>query len=325
MASPAQTPPETLPTYLRFAAVGDSTTVGVGDPLPGHPIGLGAGATGRDGTWRGWATLLAESLDAAYDVSFCNLAVSGATARDVAERQLRDAVDHRPDLASLVVGLNDTMRSTWDPALLREDLLEAARRLTGRGALLMTVRFHDHGAVFGLPRLLRAPLQRRIDGLNAIYDEVYARFGGVRVDLAECPEVLDRSSWSVDRLHPSERGHRALARGFARELAALGVQVAEPSAEPDNEQARTWRAEVTWMVAEGAPWVGRRARDLGPWAARAAWRAAVTPRLTGARSPQTDQPAAPDRPAPPRTSAAGGHDDRFAMGDGDGVLAVGTP
>jgi len=25
------------------------------------------------------------------------------------------------------------------------------------------------------------------------------------------------------------------------------------------------------MVAEGAPWVGRRARDLGPWAVRLAW------------------------------------------------------
>ena len=31
------------------------------------------------------------------------------------------------------------------------------------------------------------------------------------------------------------------------------------------------RQDVAWMVREGAPWVGRRARDLGPWAVRAAW------------------------------------------------------
>lgn len=309
VASPAQTQPEALPAYLRFAAVGDSTTVGVGDPLPGHPVGLGAGATGRDGTWRGWATLLAQGLETAYDVSFCNLAVSGATARDVVETQLGDAVDHRADLVSLVVGLNDTMRSAWDPAVLRADLLHTAERLTERGSLLMTVRFHDHSAVFGLPRVLRSPMQRRIDAVNEVYDEVHDRFGGVRVDLAQCPEVFERSSWSVDRLHPSERGHRALARAFARELADVGVRIAEPCAEPDNEQAQNWRTDLTWMVTEGAPWVGRRARDLAPWAARAAWRVAV--------------PAA----APARDgvgSAASGHDDRVAVGDGDGVLTVGA-
>mgnify|MGYP006172950607 CR=1 FL=1 len=35
--------------------------------------------------------------------------------------------------------------------------------LAGQGAILLTVRFHDHSRVFGLPRLLARPLQRRID------------------------------------------------------------------------------------------------------------------------------------------------------------------
>lgn len=293
-------------SYLRFAAVGDSTTVGVGDPMPGTPLGLGAGATGRDGTWRGWATLLARALDASYDVSFCNLAVSGATARDVVEHQLADAIDHHPDLVSLLVGLNDTMRSTWSPAQLRADLLHAADRLTAGGALLMTARFHDHGAVLGLPGFLRRPMQRRIEVVNAVYDEVHATYGGVRVDLATCAAVRDRASWSVDRMHPSERGHRALARCFAEELGAAGFAVEPPRAEPDADRVVTWREDLGWVVTEAVPWMGRRARDLGPWAARAAWDRVPVP--VGARRPGR--------------SAAGGEDDRVAVGDGDGVLAV---
>ena len=88
------------PRYLRFAALGDSTTFGLGDPVVGG--------------WRGWARLLAEALSAsAYDVSFCNLAVPGATAETVLRDQLPDAVAHRPDLVALIVGINDAMKSTW--------------------------------------------------------------------------------------------------------------------------------------------------------------------------------------------------------------------
>ncbi len=133
-------------TYLRFAALGDSTTVGVGDPVPGG--------------WRGWARLLAESLATAYDVSFCNLAVSGATSTGVLAGQLVDGLAHRPTHASLIVGVNDTMRSTWDPSRMRTELMTCAEALHGVGAELITARFHDHGEVFGLPHVLRRPLGR---------------------------------------------------------------------------------------------------------------------------------------------------------------------
>jgi lysophospholipase L1-like esterase len=248
--------------YLRFAALGDSTTYGIGDPV--SPI---VSATG----WRGWARLLADALATSYDVSFCNLAVSGATSRCVASLQLTDALAHRPDVASLIVGVNDTMRSTWDPVRIREDLMTCAEALASDGALLLTARFHDHGRVFGLPGVLRRPLQARIEAVNEIYDEVHAAHGGLRIDLAVRPEVLDRSFWSVDRLHPSELGHRLFAAGFAELLAAEGFDFAAPSVEPEGGVETSWRTDLVWIAAEGVPWIGRRARDLGPWAARMAW------------------------------------------------------
>lgn len=242
--------------YLRFAALGDSTTAGVGDPVP-------------DG-WRGWARLLAASLADQHDVSFCNLAVSGALAGDVRHRQLPDALAHRPDIASLIVGVNDTMRSAWDPVRIRREVLETAEALHGTGALLLTARFHDHGRVFGLPGVLRRPLWARISVLNDVYDEVRATWGGIQVDLATQPEVFLREFWSVDRLHPSELGHRALARSFAAGLAAYGIAAEPPPLVRDGGSVPTWRSDLVWMVSEGVPWIGRRARDLGPWAARMA-------------------------------------------------------
>lgn len=54
----------TLRGYVRFAALGDSATYGVGDPF-------GQG-------WRGLARILAESVGESHDISFCNLSSPGA-------------------------------------------------------------------------------------------------------------------------------------------------------------------------------------------------------------------------------------------------------
>lgn len=238
-------------------ALGDSTTVGVGDPYRGG--------------WRGWAALLADALGSSQQVTFTNLAVSGATTPSLLADQLPLTGGDRIDLASLIVGVNDTMRSTFDPLQIRDCLHECAAELTRRGALLLTVRFHDHGRVFGLPVWLRRPLWRRIELVNAAYDEIETTYGGIRIDLAARPEVYRREFWSIDRLHPGERGHRTLARAFADRLAAHGVPIAVPPA-PDCDAGVTPTAwgDALWMLREGAPWVGRRARDLGPWAARMA-------------------------------------------------------
>lgn len=244
--------------YLRFAVLGDSSTFGLGDPVVGG--------------WRGWTRLLADGLvEAGHDVSFCNVAIPGATAASVLAEQLDEAVSHRPDLAVLVVGVNDVLKSTWDAGRVRDDLFACADALTGTGSTLLTVRFHDHDRVLPLPEPLRRPLHNRIEALNAVWDDVHAAYGGLRVDLAARPELLERQYWAPDWMHPSELGHRHLARAFAAELAAAGTAVVPPLAECSGGLPPSWRRDALWLLAEGAPWVGRRARDLGPWAARLAW------------------------------------------------------
>lgn len=75
--------------------------------------------------------------------------------------------------------------------------------------------------------------------------------------------MVDRACWSVDRLHPSERGHRALAGAAAEGLRAAGYAVEPPSDVLDGLPVR-WRDDAAWVVRAGVPWLGRRARDWGP-------------------------------------------------------------
>jgi len=248
---------QTAREYVRFVALGDSASCGVGDRTP-------------DG-WRGWARILADAIAADHHVSFCKLAVPGARVADVRRHQLSPALDHRPGIASLVVGLNDVMSSTWNPAQIREDLLHCAAELARQGALIVTVRFHDHARVFGLPKLLAWPVRRRIQVLNAIYDEIHEHYGTLRVDLAADPAVYARELWAVDRLHPSELGHRRLARIVGHALNEEGLDFDPPSLKctgtPPSRRdlARTLATEVV-------PWLARRISDLAPRAAQEAVR-----------------------------------------------------
>jgi lysophospholipase L1-like esterase len=242
--------------YIRFAVLGDSASCGVGDPTSHGP--------------RGWARLLADAIADKHHVSLCNLAIPGAAVADVRWKQLPDALDHRPVLVSLVVGLNDVLRSTWDPERIRTDLLHCAGELARQGALVVTVRFHDHTRVFGLPGVLSRPLRRRIEVLNSIYDEVHEQYGALRLDLDD-PALYSRELWSFDRLHPSERGHRWLARRVGELLNADGLVFPLPSPAPTSTPPSR-REQARALAVEMAPWLGRRFSDFAPWAARQALR-----------------------------------------------------
>jgi lysophospholipase L1-like esterase len=234
----------------RFAALGDSITVGTGDPAPG-------------GGWRGWAALLGGTLPQA---EMHNLATLGALAADVERVQLPAAAALRPDVASVVVGINDTLRGDFDPERTGSAISRTVAALRAAGAEVLTMRLPDPGQMFGLPGALARPLARRMHAVNAAVDEVARRHGTVHLDAACDPATYERYYWSVDRLHPNERGHRLIACRFHALLAAAGFPVG-PGPGPDPEPSSpppTRLAEVGWMATKGTAWLVRRSRDLVP-------------------------------------------------------------
>ncbi|MEU4247453.1 SGNH/GDSL hydrolase family protein [Amycolatopsis sp. NPDC026612] len=243
----------------RLAVLGDSTAVGLGDPLP------------RRGGWRGVGPLVAAALGVEAG-GYLNPAFAGARMRCVLTAQVPAALAHRPDVALLVAGMNDTLRPDFDAARVAADLAEVIRRLGEIGTTVLPVRFHDHSEVFRLPPSLKRALSARVAELNAAIDEVVAREGVPCLDLARLPGAYDLTSWSVDRLHPSELGHRMLASGFTGLLAEAGFAVPEPvSLTCGGGAPPSATGHLGWLVLKGIPWLWRRGREFLPHAAVIMW------------------------------------------------------
>lgn len=237
-----------------FAALGDSITLGVGDPVR---------AAGRNGkAWRGWAVLLADGLP---EPELHILAANGACAADVERDQLPRALRLRPDIASVVFGVNDTLRPGFDPDRIAAAAAHTVGALRTAGAEVLTMRLPDPGWMLGLPGALARPLAWRIHDINAVMDAVAEQLGTLHFDAAGDAQTYDRRLWAVDRLHPNERGHRLIARCFHEMLAAAGNPVGPaPDLEPANSPP-TRLAELAWLATKGTAWVLRRSTDLVPY------------------------------------------------------------
>ncbi|MES5822127.1 SGNH/GDSL hydrolase family protein [Streptomyces sp. RG80] len=235
-------------TPVRFVALGDSLTEGVGDP-----VGQG---------WRGWAALLSDGLG--DSVEFTNLAVSGAQTRDVLEGQLPAGLALRPDVVSVVVGVNDTLRCTFDIRAVASRLDAVYAAFAAQGAVVLTACLPDPGAMLGLPGALASPLARRQRAVNSVVHALSERYGAVHLHACEGAWLMDRAMWSADRLHPGERGHRQLAVRFHALLAEAGLATGlAPSAEPEFP-VPTRSAGLWWLATAGTGWVARRCTDLLP-------------------------------------------------------------
>ncbi|GAA4555952.1 SGNH/GDSL hydrolase family protein [Pseudonocardia xishanensis] len=242
-------PPVTRP-IRTLATLGDSTAVGLGDPLPG-------------GGWRGFPVLLRDATGA----ELVNPARTGARMADVRHTQLPAVLPARPDVALICAGMNDTLRSDFDAAGVRADLAATLDALRGVGCHPVVLRYHDHTRVFRLPGRLREALRNRVTALNAAIDEAVRSGGGDAgiLDLHRLPGGYERAAWSVDRLHPSELGHRLLARAAGELLTGAGFAVPAPvDVRCAGGREITAAHRAAWIVVKGTPWLVRRGRDLGP-------------------------------------------------------------
>ncbi|QRP43852.1 SGNH/GDSL hydrolase family protein [Amycolatopsis sp. FDAARGOS 1241] len=264
-ADPAPQPTAAAPAAQprrarRLAVLGDSTAVGLGDPRPNR------------GGWRGVGPLVAAALGVDDD-GYLNPSFEGARMKNVLIEQLPAVLAHRADVALLVVGMNDTLRPDFDAEQISADLTELVRTLAAQGTLLVPVRFHDHSKVFRLPSSIKRALAARVAELNAAIDAVVAAEGVPCLNLHELPGAYELTSWSVDRLHPSELGHRMLALGFTTLLEQAGYAVAEPvSLTCSGGVEPSALSHFGWLVGKGVPWLWRRGREFLPYAVAIMWR-----------------------------------------------------
>lgn len=226
---------------VRFVAIGDSFTEGVGDELP-------------DGSVRGWADLAAQgwARSRGESIEYANLAIRGKLVWPIVAQQLEPALALGPTHLSFNGGGNDMLRPRTSISHIADAFSQVLRRCDEEGVQLILLSGANPSAQLPLSRVI----QRRGDLMSAA---VVQRMAG-RDDIALAlnwpdRELSDPSFWSEDRLHMNARGHHRVA---ARVLDALGERVPDDwwSAPQISESARL--AQRDYLREHLGPWVKRR-------------------------------------------------------------------
>lgn len=258
--------------YLRYVALGDSQTEGVGDG--DDIVGL-----------RGWADRLAERLALlSPGVQYANLAVRGRLAGQIRGEQLAPALALRPDLATVVAGVNDLLRPRFDADEVAGHLEAMFAALTGQGARVATLTFPDVARITPLAR----PIGSRVVALNHRIREAARRHHVAVAETSHHEVVTDARLWSTDRLHASPLGHERIAAAIAHALGLPGSDDSWTLPLPPPETAppaglRAAAVELRWVAAFLGPWLGRRLRGRSSGDGRTAKRPDLLPVRTPSR------------------------------------------
>jgi lysophospholipase L1-like esterase len=232
-------------SWTSFVALGDSFTEGLDDVRP-------------DGTYRGWADLVAQRLaQGRPGFRYANLAVRGRLMPQIAAEQVPHALRMKPDLVSIVGGVNDLLRPAFDARALHRRLDRAVGSLRENGSDVVLVV----GANPTARSKVLARLMPRVVALNEAVADVAQQWDCYAVDLFGADVFDDTRMWAADRLHLSSAGHVRVAGAYLQTLGLGDAWWREPL--PPGDPDQWWAArrdDAAWLKAHAVPWLGRRTR-----------------------------------------------------------------
>lgn len=151
-----------------------------------------------------------------------NSGISGNTTADLQSRWAEDVLAARPDVVSILIGINDcgyhfsAGQDAVSAEAYAERYLDLLTRLPDRTQLILVEPFLlpvDDGQ-----RRWRDDLDAKI----AVVGDLARRFGAelVRADamFAELAAATGPEHWAADGVHPTAAGHRALADAWVRSV-----------------------------------------------------------------------------------------------------------
>ncbi|CAN5616985.1 SGNH/GDSL hydrolase family protein [soil metagenome] len=235
-----------MASYTRFVALGDSQTEGLNDLWP-------------DGTPRGWADRLAERLTVTTspDLQYANLAVRRCRARHARDVQLPRALELRPDLASVAIGMNDLLRHDFDLASTLADIETTIVALQDAGTHVVSMTSPDIAKMVPAMGWLAGRQRTFHERLRALHE----RLDVPTLELAGLSMAAARDLWSHDRIHGSAEGHRRVADGMAHLLDLPGSDDRWADVAPSRlGPIGVVRGEIAWSLTFLGPWLAGQLR-----------------------------------------------------------------
>lgn len=224
---------------MRYVAIGDSFTEGVGDER-------------ADGSVRGWADRVAEGLADAtgQPVEYANLAIRGRKLRPIVDEQLEPALALGPTLITYNGGGNDIMRRQVEMAALMDLSRRVVRRCREAGVRLIVLAGPDPTSRIPLGRVVH----RRGEELTADIVQLTDAAGLSFVDMWHDQEIRRPGYWGNDRIHLNTAGHRRVARQVLGAMGYLAARDLESPAAP----RRSLADNLVFYRQHVGPWVRRR-------------------------------------------------------------------
>lgn len=147
-------------------------------------------------------------------LDFFNRGISGNTVRDLQKRWSKDTLELKPDILSVMVGVNDRSKNVPldEYEKIYDELLTEARTANPKLKLVLCAPFEKHDG----PKASDDILARQ-----AIVAKLAAKHGAAFIDFQR---VFDNATtvetpadyWIWDRVHPTYRGHQLMADEWER-------------------------------------------------------------------------------------------------------------
>jgi lysophospholipase L1-like esterase len=207
-----------LPTGAKILFIGDSITDGIApkNAPPDHALG------------DGYVHLIAGRLGAdapAQRYRFVNRGRSGDAVPDLARRWRADVIDQKPEVLSILVGINDVWRSVdaRQPVPLEQFRATYDKLLADTLAALPDVKI-----VLGEPFVLRgvtpnerwAEWTKGVNEIRAVVDELALKYN---IPLVRYQRLFDQAGerapveyWLFDGVHPLCAGQQLMADEWIR-------------------------------------------------------------------------------------------------------------
>ncbi len=186
---------------------GDSIT-DAGRRRHNHNESLGDGYAMMTAAWL-WASY------PEYRLKFLNRGVSGNRVRDLRKRWKKDCLDLKPNLVSILVGVNDL---NWKPTSTQSFLadyttiLEQARQLKCQIVLLEPFLVQSYKNYFELAK----ELNEKVEVVRKLAHNFDAKLIPLNDIFEKACLKSEPSFWALDGVHPTLAGHALIAQSWIK-------------------------------------------------------------------------------------------------------------